>query len=457
VLGLGTVWILDGLEVTIVGSIGSRLQDKDTLGLTASQIGIAGTFYIVGAAIGALGFGYLTDRLGRKKLFLVTLAVYLAATVATAFSWDAWSFWIFRMLTGLGIGGEYAAINSAIDELIPARVRGWVDLAINGSYWLGAAFGAALSVVVLDPSIFAANVGWRLTFGLGAVMGLAIMVVRRTVPESPRWLTIHGREEEGERLVSGIEDRVRRDSGLRELDEVGPDDELEIQQRQSTSFVELGRTLVAEYPKRAALGFVLMATQAFIYNAVVFTFTLIVTSQFKVSDSTAPVYLVPFALANFLGALLLGRLFDTVGRRIMIGSCYGVSAVGLFVVGLLLKNGTLGLSGYLVILCATFFVASAAASAGYLTVSEVFPLETRAMAIALFYAVATGIGGAVGPVLFGSLLGNGDPNGLFIGFAIGAGLMAIAAIVAFAWGVDAEQTSLEDVAEPLSAQEARAT
>jgi MFS family permease len=264
VIGLGTVWILDGLEVTIVGAIASRLQEKDTLALSASQVGIAGTFYIVGAAIGALGFGYLTDRLGRQRLFLVTLAVYLVATVATAFSWDSWSFWIFRMLAGLGIGGEYAAINSAIDELIPARVRGWVDLAINGSYWLGAAFGAALSVVLLDPSIFSANLGWRLAFGLGAAMGLGIMIVRRNVPESPRWLTIHGHEEEGERLVSDIERRVERETGLRELEKPEPGSEIEIEQRESTGFIELGRTLVAEYPRRTVLGFDLMATQAFI-------------------------------------------------------------------------------------------------------------------------------------------------------------------------------------------------
>jgi MFS family permease len=452
VLGLGTVWVLDGLEVTIVGAIASRLQSKETLALSASQVGVAGTFYIVGAAIGAIGFGYLTDRLGRKRLFLVTLAVYLAATIATAFSWNAESFWIFRLLTGLGIGGEYAAINSAIDELIPARARGWVDLAINGSYWIGAAVGAALSLVLLSD-LFAPDVGWRLAFGLGALMCLGIMIVRRHVPESPRWLLIHGHEDRAERLVGKIEERVADDTGKRELEE--PGDEIEIEQRESTSIVEVLRTLVARYPRRSVLGFTLMATQAFIYNAVIFTFTIVLTTFFKVSDSTAPAYLIPFGIANFLGALALGRLFDTIGRRTMIFATYLVSAIGLFLLGLLFSNGTLGLGGFIVVLCATFFFASAAASAGYLTVSEVFPLETRAMAIALFYAIATGIGGAVGPVLFGSLLGTGDKGSLFLGYGIGAALMLIAAAVALAWGVDAEQESLEDVAEPLSAADAR--
>ena len=328
VFGLGTVWILDGVEVTIVGAIASRLQDKQTLGLSAFDIAFGGTCYIIGAAIGAIGFGYLTDRLGRKKLFIVTLAVYLVATVATAFTWSAASFWIFRAFTGLGIGGEYAAINSAIDELIPARARGWVDLAINGSYWLGASVGAALSFVLLDKSLFSIDLGWRLAFGLGAAMGLAIMFVRRNVPESPRWLTIHGREDEAEKLVSSIEERVKRDTGTRELDD--PGDEIEIEPREATNVFEVGRTLFKRYPRRSILGFTLMATQAFIYNAVIFTFSIVLTTFFKVSDSAAPAYLIPFGIANFAGALLLGRFFDTVGRRPMITGTYFISAVGLF-------------------------------------------------------------------------------------------------------------------------------
>jgi MFS family permease len=449
VLGLGTVWILDGLEVTIVGAIASRLQEKEALGLSASQVGVAGTFYIVGAAIGALTFGHLTDRLGRKRLFMATLVLYLVATVLTAFAWDALSFWAFRFLTGLGIGGEYAAINSAIDELIPARVRGWVDVAINGSFWLGAAAGAALSVVLLDTSIFSVDLGWRLAFALGAVLGIAIAMVRRFVPESPRWMMIHGRAEEAERLVAGIEDRVRRDTGIRELEE--PDQEIEIEQRKATNFVEVGRTLFSRYPRRSALGFALLGTQAFIYNAVLFTFSIVLVEFFSVGEAVAGVYLVPFALANFLGALLLGRFFDTIGRRAMIAGTYLISAVGFAVLTVLLAGEQLGLTGFLVLLCGSFFFASAAASAGYLTVSEIFPLETRAMSIALFYAISTGIGGAVGPVLFGSLLGSGEPGTLAIGYAIGAALMAIAAVVELLVGIDAEGESLEDIAEPLSA------
>lgn len=451
VLGLGTVWILDGLEVTIVGAIASRLSEEDALGISEYQVAVGGTFYIIGAAVGALTMGYLTDRLGRKKLFLVSLGLYLVATVLTGFTWSAYSFWFFRFLTGLGIGGEYAAINSAIDELIPARARGWVDLAINGSYWLGAAFGAALSGVLLDKDLFGADVGWRLAFFLGAALAVAIMLVRRHVPESPRWLMIHYRDEEAERLVDDIEAEVSRRTG-ETLDEVGPDAEIEIRQRHSTGFIEIARTLFKQYPRRSILGFTLLATQAFVYNAVIFTFSLILTNVFDVDSAVAGLYLIPFGIANFLGALLLGRLFDTVGRRVMISSTYFIAAVLLAVLAALLAGGSLGLTGYIALLCAAFFVASAAASAGYLTVSETFPLEIRAMAIALFYALSTGIGGAVGPLLFGRLLGGDDPTGVAIGYWIAAGLMALAAIVEVIFGVDAEQQSLEDIAPPLSEQ-----
>jgi MFS family permease len=448
ILGLGTVWILDGLEVTIVGAIGSRLSEKDALGISTYQVAVGGTFYIVGAAVGALFFGYLTDRLGRKKLFLASLAVYLVATVATGLCWSAASFWVFRFFTGFGIGGEYSAINSAIDELIPARARGWVDLSINGSYWLGAAAGAALSGVLLNESLFGPDVGWRLAFFLGAALAIGIMLVRRHVPESPRWLMIHGREEEAERLVRGIEREVSDQTGER-LQK--PDDSIEIQQRESTGFMEIARTLFSRYPRRSVLGFTLLATQAFVYNAVIFTFSTLLTGVFKVDSGVAGLYLIPFGIANFLGALALGRLFDTVGRRAMISGTYFVSAALLAALGVLLSGGSLGVWGYMGVLCAAFFFASAAASAGYLTVSETFPLEIRAMAIALFYAISTGIGGAVGPLLFGKLLGGDDPTGVAVGYWIAAGLMALAAVVEILFGVDAEQQSLEDVAEPLSA------
>ncbi len=449
VVGLGTVWILDGLEVTIVGAIGSRLSEKGALGISAYQVAVGGTFYIAGAAVGALCFGYLTDRLGRKKLFLASLGLYLVATVATGLSWSAASFWAFRFVTGLGIGGEYSAINSAIDELIPARARGWVDLAINGSYWLGAAAGAALSGVLLDESLFGADVGWRLAFFLGAALAVAIMFVRRHVPESPRWLMIHGRAEEADRLVSTIERDVSERTGqqLRE-----PRDTIEIEQRDSTGFIEIARTLFSRYPSRSFLGFMLLATQAFVYNAVLFTFSSVLTTLFHVGSSVAGLYLIPFGIANFLGALALGRLFDTVGRRIMISATYFVAAVVLAALAALVAGQSLGVWGYMGLLCAAFFVASAAASAGYLTVSETFPLEIRAMAIALFYAIATGIGGAAGPLIFGKLLGGADPAHVAVGYWIAAGLMAAAALTEVVFGVDAEQQSLEEVAEPLSAQ-----
>lgn len=333
-------------------------------------------------------------------------------------------------------------------------MRGSVDLAINGSYWLGAAVGAALTGLLLDTAIFGADLGWRLAFALGAFLGVGILIVRRHVPESPRWLSIHGRHEEARQLVGTIEDQVASDIGKRELPE--PEGEpVELVQRESTGFVELGRTLFSRYPRRAVLGFTLMATQAFLYNAVLFTFSIVLTTFFAVSSSTAGLYLVPFGIANFAGALLLGRFFDTVGRRVMIAGTYAIAAAGLVVLAILFDKGTLGTWGFVGLLCACFFFASAAASAGYLTVSEVFPLETRAMAIALFYAISTGIGGATGPIIFGSLIGTGERSSLMLGYLAAAVLMAIAAAVAAVWGVDAEQESLEDVAEPLSAEDAR--
>ena len=452
-LGLGSVWILDGLEVTIVGAIGARLQEPGALGITPSQVGIAGTFYVLGACSGAIVFGHLTDRFGRKKLFIVTLAVYLAAVVATAFSWSFLSFAIFRFFTGFGIGGEYAAINSAIDELIPARARGWVDLAVNGSFWLGAAFGAALSGVLLDTSIFGIDFGWRLAFGLGALMAVGIMLVRRTLPESPRWMMVHERADDAERLVREIEEEVKDQTGRRDLPE--PEESITVQPaRAHQPRSRSASTLFAKYPRRATLGFALMGTQAFLYNAVTFSFSGLIAGFFGVSDSTAGLYLIPFAIANFLGALTLGRLFDTVGRRPMIAGTYAIGGIGMAINGYLVANSDISVGVFVAILCATFFFASAAASSAYLTVSEIFPLETRAMAIAFFYAIATGIGGAIGPLYFGKVVEGANPDALFVAFAITAGLMAIAALVEIAFGPSAEQESLEDVAEPLSAEAA---
>jgi MFS family permease len=340
VIGLGTVWILDGLEVTIVGSVASRLTEKGSgIALNASQIGTAAAIYVAGACLGALFFGHLTDRFGRKKLFILTLGVYILATVATAFSTSALFFFVARFFTGAGIGGEYAAINSAIDELIPARVRGRVDLMINGSYWLGSAAGAALALVFLDKSLFAADLGWRLTFGLGAVLGLSIMIVRRHVPESPRWLFIHGREEEAEALVGQIEHDIEEETG-QELPE--PEGSIRVRQRKTIPFREIAKVAYKAYPKRAILGLALFVGQAFIYNGITFNLGTLFSTFFGVSSGTVPIFIVIYALGNFLGPMTLGRLFDTVGRKPMISSTYLGSAAVAIVLGFLFWGQALG-------------------------------------------------------------------------------------------------------------------
>ena len=450
-VGLGTVWILDGLEVTIVGSLSDRLTEKGSgLELTASQIGVAAAIYVLGACLGALFFGHLTEKYGRKRMFFITLTLYLVATVLTAFSFSAIWFFACRFLTGAGIGGEYAAINSAIDELMPRKLRGRIDLVINGSYWLGAAAGAALTIVLLNENFLPKDVGWRVAFGLGAVLGLIVLFVRRNVPESPRWLLIHGRDEEAEQIVSDVESRVREEVD-EPLGDVGQDDELEIEQRETTTFREIARTLLADYRQRTMLGLALFVGQAFLYNAVFFTQGLVLTTFFGVGSGSAGWYIIPLALGNFLGPVLLGRLFDTVGRRIMISVCYIGSGLLLVATALFLT----GLSANTLTLCwcAVFFLASAGTSAAYLTVSEIFPMETRAMSIALFYAVGTGLGGIIGPLLFGKLVATNDLANVAIGYYVGAALMIAGGVVEVFLGVDAERKSLEDVAQPLSVQD----
>ncbi|MDP9882665.1 MFS family permease [Sinomonas atrocyanea] len=450
VIGLGTVWILDGLEVTIVGSISDRLtQPSAGLGLSPAGIGLAAAIYVAGACVGSLVFGYLTDRFGRKRLFIITLGLYLLATVATAFSFNPVYFYICRFFTGAGIGGEYSAINSAIDELIPARRRGLVDLAINGSYWLGTAFGAMLSVVLLNTALFPAELGWRLAFGLGAVLGLLILLVRRNVPESPRWMFIHGHEDAAEKTVEDIESEIEKETGRR-LSDV--DDSITIKQRRSIGFGEIIRVSLERYPKRVVLGLSLFIGQAFLYNAVFFTYALVLTKLMHVPEDVAPWALVAIAVGNFAGPLTLGHLFDSVGRKVMISVTYIGSGVLLAVVGALFRAGAL--DGFWLTACWTivFFVASCGASSAYLTVSEVFPLETRALAIAFFYAVGTGLGGIIGPLLFGSLIGQGV-GAVAVGYFIGAGLMVAAGLVEVFLGVEAARTSLEEVARPITAQQ----
>ena len=449
VFALGFVWILDGLEVTIVGAIGPTLQKTSTLSFSSFQVGLIGAFYVAGAVTGALGFGYLTDRWGRKRLFMITLALYLLATVATAFSLNAWMFFLFRFLAGAGIGGEYSAINSAIDELIPARVRGWVDLAINGSWWLGTAAGALLSLVFLDTKIFSINLGWRLTFALGAILGVGVLLTRRLLPESPRWLMIKGREDEAERIVAGVERRVAEQTGER-LDDV--DETMSIHPREATGFMTIGRVLFAEYTGRTVLGLTMMSAQAFAYNAVFFTYGLVLTTFMHVGTANVGYYIVPFAVGNYLGPLLLGPLFDRIGRRAMLTLTHLAAGGVLLATAILFEQGALSSYSLTALWCVVFFFASAAASAAYLTVSEVFPLEIRAMAIAFFYAVGTGVGGIIGPALFGKLIGSKSMVETMVGFLIAAGWLLVAGVTAFFLAVPAEQKPLEEVAEPLSAE-----
>ncbi|WP_433888015.1 MFS transporter [Streptomyces sp. CA-111067] len=452
VIGLGTVWILDGLEVTTVGNIAGRLSEPGSgLDISASQItGLTAALYVAGSCTGALFFGWLTDRFGRKKLFMITLAVYLTATAMTALSFSTWWFFTFRFLTGFGIGGEYAAINSAIDELIPSKYRGRVDLIINGSYWLGAVGGSLLSVVALNTNIFPVNVGWRLTFALGVVLGLVIMLVRRHVPESPRWQFIHGQADEANALVGDVEKEIEREKGKR-LPRA--ETEMVIHQRKSIGFWLIAKTVFRGYPKRAVLGLSLFIGQAFLYNAITFGFGNILTTFFDVSTGSTGYYFAVIAAGNFLGPLLLGRLFDTVGRRIMISSTYILSGLLLFGTAYLFNRGSLDATTMTACWCVVLFFASAGASSAYLTVSEIFPMETRAMAIAFFYAIGTAAGGITGPLVFSDLTKSGVVGDTVEAFVIGASLMCAAGLVAAFLAVKAEGRSLEDIASPLSSAE----
>lgn len=449
VVALGITWILDGLEVTLAGSVAAALQTSPRLQLTAEQVGLTGSAYLAGAVLGSLFFGHLTDRLGRKKLFNVTLGVYLVATAATAFSWDFYSFLFFRFLTGAGIGGEYSAINSAIQELIPARLRGRIDLAINGSFWIGAAGGAILSVWLLDPNVLDPDMGWRLAFGSGAVLGLVILFLRRFLPESPRWLMIHGKPREAEGVVEEIEARVAADTGQK-LEPVTKT--LELGDPHKTTMLSVAQTLLKHYRGRTTLGVVLMASQAFVYNAIFFTYALILTKFYNVPADKVGLYILPFAIGNFLGPLLLGSLFDTLGRRQMITATYAISGVLLAVTGWMFHAGHLDATTQTAMWSVVFFFASAAASAAYLTVGECFPLEIRALTIALFYAFGTLFGGVGGPWLFGVLIAGGSSGEIMWGYMLGAVLMIAAALVTLKLGVAAECKSLEEVAPPLSSE-----
>jgi MFS family permease len=446
VVALGVTWILDGLEVTVAGSIAGALQESPVLQFSAAEVGAVGSAYLAGAVLGALLFGYLTDRFGRRRLFFVTLGLYLTATAATAGSWDFASFALFRFLTGAGIGGEYAAINSAIQELVPARFRGRTDLAINGSFWLGAALGAAGAVAFLQPGRLPPDMGWRAAFGIGAVLGLGILLLRSYLPESPRWLMLHDRLGEAEAVIGAIERRA----GAGEGRPAPAGERIRLAVSRRTPVARMVLAILRDYPRRALLGLVLMTAQAFFYNAIFFSYALVLTQFYGVPSASVGWYILPFALGNFLGPLMLGPLFDTLGRKPMIGATYMLSGILLAIVGWLFREGILDAVQLTACWTVIFFFASAAASSAYLTVSESFPLEARALAIALFYALGTAAGGVVSPWLFGILVGTGERSAVFAGYLLGAGLMIAAALTEFAIGIKAERQPLESVARPLS-------
>ena len=449
ITALGVTWLLDGLEVSIVAALGPVLTHATTLYLTESEVGLTASAYLAGSVLGALIFSYLTDRQGRKKWFMITLILYLTATVLTAFSWNLASFMFFRFLTGAGIGGEYAAINSAIDELIPARRRGHTDLAINGSWWLGSATGALLTLLLLNPAIFREDIGWRLCFIFGAVLSVGIVLVRRVIPESPRWLMTHSRVPEAEAVVSGIERRVANDEGVDELP--SPQGSITVHARADKSTLAMvARELFKSYPRRTTLGIALMVTQSFMYNAVSFTYPLLLTKYYAVPSSSIGLYILPFALGNFLGPLLLGRFFDTIGRKPMISFTYAMAGLLLGLTGYLFWQESLTLTTHMLAWSSIFFFASAGASAAYLTVSEVFPMEIRAMAIAFFFVVAQGAG-ILAPWLYAKLIET-SATSIFYGYLLGAGMMLVGAVTELWLGVKAEGQSLEQIAMPLSAR-----
>ncbi|MBV9760211.1 MAG: MFS transporter [Acidobacteriaceae bacterium] len=447
VIALGITWLLDGLEVTLAGSLASVLKNKTTLGLTDMEVGASSTGYLAGAVVGALFFGWLTDRLGRKKLFLITLALYLSATAATAFAWNFWSFLLFRVFTGAGIGGEYAAINSAIDELVPAPVRGNVDLVINATFWIGAAFGAGGTLFLLNSGLVSPSISWRFAFGIGAALGLIILFLRKSVPESPRWLMLRGREQEAESIVGDIEQTVTRDKG--QLKE--PEGNLKISVRDHTPLRDVWNAMIHGEPKRSVLGLALMIGQSFFYNAVFFTYGLVLVQFFKVKSERVPIYILPLALSNFVGPLIFGRFFDSIGRKKMIAATYGTAGLLLLGSAINFLSGGMGPLGQDIWFAAIFFVASSAASSAYLTVSEVFPLEIRAFAISIFYAVGTLVGGVGAPTLFAHLIASHSRFQLFWGYILGGALMLLGAGTELKLGVNAERQSLESISKPLQA------
>ncbi len=452
VVALGVAWILDGLEITIASNVTSLISSKQSLNLSSASVAFAvGTVYLLGEVVGALFFGRLSDKWGRKNLFLITLGVYLFGGFLTACTFGHSTFWVYwlwasRFIAGMGIGGEYAAINSAIDELIPAKYRGRVDISVNGTYWAGALLGTVLTLLVVNH--LSVSYSWRVAFLFGPVLGVVILFVRKNLPESPRWLLMHGREEEAEREVAKIEELTKQSGGI--LGEVDESKAIEITPANDIGFLALAKTLFIHYPRRAILGASLMITQSFLYNAIFFTYALVLTKIYNVPATDTAYYFIFFALGNLVGPLLLGPLFDSVGRRRMISSTYILSGALLAGSAFLFNAGALNAVTQTVCWCVIFFFASAGASSAYLTVSEIFPIEVRAKAIAVFFAIAQSFG-ALGPWLYGFLIGNGqDHFRLFVGYLIGAAVMILGGLIAAVLGVDAERKSLEEIANPLS-------
>ena len=448
ILALGVTWILDGLEVTIVGSLGPILEDKRTLGLSAENIGSLASFYVIGAVSGALVFGWLTDRLGRKRIFYFTLSTYVVGVLLSAFAWDFWSFALFRFITGLGIGGEYSAINSAIDELMPARLRGRIDVMVNGSYWLGAAAGAAASIPLLSGAFVPISWGWRLGFGIGGILGICVLFLRHLLPESPRWQITHGKADDAQRTMREIETRVSHSGGGAIPKAEGS---LTIHPRKSFGFGLIFGAMLGKHRGRSLLALTLMVAQAFLFNAVFFTYGLVLKNYEHVADADIGLYILPLCAGNLFGPLVLGHFFDTIGRKKMIAGTYAISGVLLVAVAVLFGLGLLNATTQTLCWVGVFFFASAAASSAYLTASEIFPLETRALAIAVFYALGTLIGGAAAPWLFGKLISANSAWALSGGYCVAGALMMAGAVAEVVLGVDAEGKSLEDIAEPLSA------
>ncbi len=443
VIALGVTWSLDGLEVTIGGSIGPALTDHRTLGLTSGQIGLTASAYVLGTVLGALVFGWLTDTYGRRMIYGVTLGVYVVGVLGSAVSWDANSFTVSRILTGIAVGGEYAAINSAIDEITPARLRGRVNLAVNASYWLGAAIGALASVLFTSGDVMPITVGWRLAFAIGGLLGLPVIWLRMFVPESPRWLVTHGHVDHAHETVSGIEDKVA--SYGHDIPECR-DKKMIVRPRARFGMRVVLRTMLVDYPKRSVLVIALMMSQAFLFNAIFFTYGLVLTRFFHVADHDVGFHILPIAIANLAGPFLLGPLFDTVGRKRMIAGTYAVSGLLLALTAVLFATGQLSALGQTALWMAIFFAASSAASSAYLTASEIFPLETRAMAFSVFFVISQGAGGVVAPWVLGQLIGTGSAWSVAYGYLWAAMLMIGGAAVELAIGIDAEGKPLEEVA-----------